>query len=82
MIRAILLASATTTSMRRLRASAGAPLRTAQRTTALAPMIGVACNRHFDSSSLCLPLVDRCTAVSPSQAAVGKRLPLLSRFEN
>ena len=48
MIRAILLASATATSMRGLRASvcsrsnhdpAGVPLRAAQRTTALAPMI-------------------------------------------
>jgi hypothetical protein len=85
MIRAILLASATAMSIRGLRASmrsnhdpAGAPLRAAQRTTALAPMI----NRRRSVRSpilevlpsLCLPPVDRCSGVSPSQAAKSRPL--------
>src|SRR5689334_11233075 len=79
-MRAILLARAVVTSMRGLRASmrashepAAAPRRLAQRTTALAPRIS---NRRMVRSplfemapSLCLPPVDLCSGVSPSQAA-------------
>src|SRR4051812_36734512 len=79
-MRAILLASATRTSMGGLRASmrpshepAGTPLRAAQRATALAPMIS---KRRSARSpilevlpSRSLPPLERWTGVSPSQAA-------------
>jgi hypothetical protein len=80
-----LLAKATATSIRGLRVSmrcnhdpAGAPFRAAQPTTALAPMIS---RRRIVRSplcevppSLCLPPVDRCTGVRPSQAAKSRAL--------
>ena len=85
MIRAILLARATATSMRGLRVSmrsnhdpAGAPFCTAQRTTALAPMINrrrIVRSPLFEvPPSFCLPPVDRCNGVSPSQAAKSRPL--------
>ena len=79
-MRAILLARATVTSIFGLRASicashdpSGAPRRLACRTTALAPMISrrriVRSPRFETAPSFCLPPVDFCSGVSPSQAA-------------
>jgi integrase/recombinase XerD len=85
-IRAVLLARATITSMDGLRTSMRAsqgsavePLRFAQRTAALAPMINS--RRRVRSPmrdvlpSFCFPPVERCSGVSPSHAA--KSRPLL-----
>src|SRR5215467_12397901 len=80
MMRAILLARATVTSIFGLRANIcashdplGAPRRLACRTTALAPMIKrrriVRSPRFETAPSFCLPPVDFCNGVSPSQAA-------------
>ena len=79
-MRAILLARATVTSIFGLRANIcashdplGAPRRLACRTTALAPMINrrriVRSPRFETAPSFCLPPVDFCNGVSPSQAA-------------
>ena len=79
-MRAFLLATATMTSIGGLRASirpshesAGTPLRLAQRTTALAAMMS---RRRSVRSPIrevrprrSLPPVERCTGVSPTQAA-------------
>src|SRR5215467_9438012 len=80
MMRAILLARATVTSIFGLRANIcasheplGAPRRLGCRTTALAPMINrrriVRSPRFETAPSFCLPPVDFCSGVSPSQAA-------------
>ena len=79
-MRAILLARATVTSIFGLRANIcashdplGAPRRLACRTTALAPMINrrriVRSPRFETAPSFCLPPVDFCSGVNPSQAA-------------
>lgn len=79
-MRAILLASATITSMRGFRASmrpshdpSEAPRRHAWLTTALAPMISrrrSVLSPIFDvAPSFCFPPVDRCSGVNPSHAA-------------
>ena len=78
--RAILLARATVTSIFGLRGSicashdpAGAPRRQACRITALAPRMSkrrMVRSPRFDTApSFCLPPVDFCRGVSPSQAA-------------
>ena len=78
--RAVLLASATITSMDGLRASmpashelGGTPLRLAQRTTPLAPMISSrrsVCSPMRDVRlSRVLPPVDFCTGIRPTYAA-------------
>ena len=80
MMRAILLASATRTSIGGLRATmraihepAGAPLRATQLATALAPMISRRRRVHspiFEvAPSFCLPPVECWSGVSPTQAA-------------
>jgi hypothetical protein len=85
-MRAILLARATITSMGGLRFSMRAshgcvvePLRIAQRTVALAPMISsrrkVRSPLREVSPSFYFPPVERCSGVSPSHAA--KSRPLL-----
>src|SRR5215213_4215752 len=79
-MRAVLLANATVTSMRGLRSSirasqdpAGAPLMQAWRTTALPPMMSkrrIVRSPIFEvAPSRCLPPVDFCNGVRPSQAA-------------
>src|SRR5215467_9473299 len=86
MMRAVLLASATITSIRGLRASIrasqdpdGAPYLIALRTTELAPMISrrrsVRSPIFEVAPSFCLPPLERCDGVSPTQAA--KSRPLL-----
>jgi hypothetical protein len=79
-MRAILLARATRTSIGGLRATmraihepAGAPFRATQLTTALAPMISrrrkVRSPIFEVAPSFCLPPVECCKGVSPTQAA-------------
>src|SRR5215469_5396227 len=86
MMRAVLLASATITSIRGLRASIrasqdpdGVPYLIALRTTELAPMISrrrsVRSPIFEVAPSFCLPPLERCDGVSPTQAA--KSRPLL-----
>jgi hypothetical protein len=83
-MRAILLTSATVTSMHGLRPSMpsnhqpeGATLRAAQRTTALAPLTNRRRKVHSSifevPASFCLPPEERCNWCSPSQAT--KSLP-------
>jgi len=85
-----LLARATVTSIFGLRASicashdpSGAPRRLAWRTTALAPMISrlqiVRSPRLETAPSFCLPPVDLCSGVSPSQAAKSRPAGTLRR---
>ncbi len=84
-VRAILLATATMTSMRGLRASmrssqepAGGPSLSALHTTALAPMISSRRSVRspiFDvAPSFCLPPVECCSGVRPAQAAKSRPL--------